>query len=89
MQPYAGVILGGGAMMTLLMLEEPSSPWAPIARTHYHRQGFMAVDPFIGCDFIVTARMHLTFKVDCLCAIIHSRLLPAGLRVYFGFLFHH
>ena len=88
-QPYTGITLGGGAMTTLLMMEEPASSWAPINGTRYHRQGFMAVDPFIGCDFIVSGPMHLTLKVDYLCALSRSNLLPDGPRIYFGFLFYH
>lgn len=88
-QPYAGVTLGGGAMTTLLMMENPASPWAPIDGTRYHKQGFIAIDPFVGCDFIVSGPMHLTIKVDYLCALSQSKLLPHGPRVYFGFLFYH
>ena len=87
-QPYAGLTLGGGAMTTLLMMEEPTSAWAPIDGTRYHKQGFMAIDPFVGCDFIVSGPMHLTLKVDYLCALSDSKLLPHGPRIYFGFLFY-
>ena len=41
------------------------------------------------CDFIVTGPMHLTLKVDYLCAVDKSKLLPDGPRVYIGFLFYH
>lgn len=88
-QPYAGLTLGGGAMTTLLMFEEPASAWEPVDGTCYHKQGFMAIDPFVGCDFIVAGPMHLTLKVDHLCAISESKLLPHGPRVYIGFLFYH
>jgi hypothetical protein len=88
-QPYAGITLGGGAMTTLLMFEEPHTAWAPIDGTRFHKQGFMAVDPFVGCDLIVSGPMHLTLKVDYLCALSSSKLLPNGPRVYFGFLFYH
>ena len=43
----------------------------------------------IGYDFIVSKPMHLTLKVDYLCALSESKLLPHGPRVYFGFLFYH
>jgi len=89
LQPYAGITVGGGAMTTLLMFEEPAEAWAPIDGTRYHKQGFMSVDPFIGCDFIVSGPMHLTLKVDYLCPLSKSELLPTGPRVYFGFLFYH
>lgn len=71
------------------MMETPSSDWAPIDRTRYHSQGFMAIDPFVGCDFIVSGPMHLTLKVDYLCALSQSSILPHGPRVYVGFLFYH
>lgn len=88
-QPYAGLTLGGGAMTTLLMFKEPASAWAPIDDTRYHKQGFLAVDPFVGCDFIVAGPMHLTLKADYLCALSDAKLLPHGPRVYIGFLFYH
>lgn len=33
--------------------------------------------------------MHLTLKVDYLCALSGSSILPHGPRVYVGFLFYH
>ena len=88
-QPFAGLTLGGGAMTTLLMFEEPASAWSPINGTRYHKQSFLAIDPFIGCDFIISGPMHLTLKLDYLCALSESKLLPHGPRIYFGFLFYH
>ena len=88
-QPYAGLTLGGGAMTTLLMFEEPTSAWDPVDGTRYHKRGFMAIDPFVGCDFIVAGPMHMTLKVDYLCAVSDSKVLPHGPRVYIGFLFYH
>ena len=88
-QPYAGLSLGGGAMTTLLMFESPASPWLPINGTYYHRQAFMAIDPHIGCDFILTKAIHLTLKVDYLFPLSQGKLLPHGPRVYFGVLFYH
>lgn len=88
-QPYAGLTLGGGASTTLLMAESPQEDWKPIDGTLYHRQGFMAVDPFVGCDFIVGKAMHLTLKADWLHCLGRGVSLPSGPRVYFGFLFYH
>lgn len=88
-QPYAGLTLGGGAMTTLLMTGKPASAWDPIDDTYYHKAGFLAIDPFLGCDFTVSGPMHLTLKVDYLCAIRDTRLLPHGPRIYVGFLFYH
>jgi len=87
-QPYGGVTLGGGAMTAVLMTETPSEAWAPIDGTRYRKQGFMAVDPFVGCDFILTKAIHLTLKVDCLCGFGRDLQMPVGPRVYFGVLFY-
>ena len=88
-QPYAGITLGGGAATTLLMDDVPSSAWEPIDGTTYNKQGFMAIDPFVGCDFILSGPMHLTLKIDWLNCLGKEVSLPSGPRVYFGFLFYH
>lgn len=88
-QPYVGLTVGGGAATTLLMSESPVRAWAPIDGTLYHKQGFMAVDPFLGCEFLVSKAMHLTLKVDWLNCLGKDVSVPSGPRVYFGFLFHH
>ena len=88
--PYVGLTIGGGAATTLLMNEIPAQEWAPIDDTVYNNQGFMAFDPFFGCDFIVSQAMHLTLKVDYFHSLIGGhQTLPIGPRVYFGFLFYH
>ena len=43
----------------------------------------------VGSDFIVSGPMHLTLKLDYLCALSQSSILPHGPRVYVGFLFYH
>ena len=90
LMPYVGVTIGGGAATTLLMGETPSTAWAPIDDTIYNKEGFMAFDPYVGCDFIVSEAMHLTLKIDYLHTLIDGhQTLPVGPRVYFGFLFYH
>lgn len=87
--PYIGLTLGGGAATTLLMNETPAEPGAPVNNTIFHRQGFMVIDPFVGCDFIVSPAFHVTLKVDCLHTLVKGRQsLPMGPRVYLGFLFY-
>lgn len=88
-QPYAGLTLGGGAATTLLMFEEPSTAWAPIDGTYYQKQAFFAVDPYIGCDYVVSSAFHITLKVDYLCPVARTGLMTNGPRIYFGFLFYH
>ncbi|MBO7602991.1 MAG: hypothetical protein J6S97_01085 [Bacteroidales bacterium] len=87
--PYAGLTVGGGSATTLLMEETPKTAWAPIDGTIYHKQGFLALCPFAGCDFIVSDVMHLTLKADWLNCLGRNVSAPSGPRIYFGFLFYH
>lgn len=87
-QPYAGVTIGGGAMTTLLMAAAPETEWQSVDGTLYGKQGFLAVDPFVGFDIIVAGPLHFTVKADWLCPIHKGALLPHGPRFYFGILFY-
>lgn len=88
--PYIGVTVGGGACTTLLMFDGDRTDWQPEHNAVFHKQPFMAIDPFIGCDFIITKSVHLTLKADCLNSISHGNLLmPMGPRFYFGCIFYH
>ena len=88
-QPYVGLTIGGGALTHYLMFEEPASPWAPVGKTYFEEQSFMAIDPFVGCEFALTSVLHLNLKMDYLCAIgPAAATMPTGPRVYFGILFH-
>lgn len=90
LRPYVGVTVGGGAMTTLLMTEQPQNDWAQIDGTYYHKQGFLAVDPFIGFDIAVIGPMRITLKADYLLPVTSGfEMLPHGPRVYFGFIFSH
>jgi hypothetical protein len=88
-QPYVGLTIGGGALTHYLMFEEPASPWAPVGKTYFEEQSFMAIDPFVGCEFALTSVLHLNLKMDYLCAIgPAAATMPTGPRIYFGILFH-
>lgn len=88
-QPYAGLTIGGGALTHNLMFESPTMDWKPVGNTVFQKQGFMAIDPFVGCDYILTKALHLTLKLDYLCAIGQAApTMPTGPRIYFGILFY-
>lgn len=88
--PYVGLTLGGGARTSSLMFEGDVSDWEPEKNVVLHKQRFFAVAPFVGCDFIVTPKFHLTLKCDWLNAIHSGKLvMPTGPRIYFGFLMYH
>lgn len=90
LMPYFGVTVGGGARVSSLMLEGNISDWEKEESFIFNKQKFLAVAPFIGTDFVVTPKFHLTLKVDCLNAINKDGIiLPTGPRIYFGFLMYH
>lgn len=88
--PFIGATMGGGAMRSLYMLDGDDHSWTEQAHTYYHRQGFFYVTPYVGCDYCLTPRVHLTFRFDWMLAIRANQLvLPTGPRVYVGFMFCH
>lgn len=87
--PYAGLTAGGGANTNLLIMGEKQEEWEPVENTYYNKQGFFALDPFIGCDFVVSEAFHLTLKTDWLNCINKTYRIPSGPRLYLGFIFYH
>lgn len=87
--PYAGVTLGGGSNKDFLMIDDPDDECRIIGEAYYRRKGFMLLDPFIGCDFILSHKIHLTLKTDFLFPLGQELHIPTGPRLYFGILFYH
>ena len=88
--PYVGATLGGGATRSLYMLDGDQNTWEKHSNTYFHKQSFFYVTPYIGCDYCLTKRVHLTFRFDWMLAIHHGELvMPTGPRAYFGFMFTH
>jgi hypothetical protein len=86
--PYAGLSVGGGMETSCYIFEGNKHDWLPEGGMIYHKQGFFAVDPFIGCDFAVGEALRLTLKADWLMAIRKEGLnKPLGPRIYFGVIF--
>lgn len=90
LMPYIGATIGGGARTSTLMFEGSNKDWVEEESVIFHKQPFLAIAPFVGTDFIVTPKFHLTLKFDYLCPISGGTLLmPTGPRLYFGFLMFH
>ncbi len=88
--PYIGATIGGGASRYLYVLDGSQKDWEPEKEAYLHKQPFFAVAPFVGMDWCVCPRMHLTFRLDWLMAIHRNELVqPTGPRLYVGFLFCH
>lgn len=88
--PYIGGAIGGGSMKGLYILEGDQNSWAQDANSTFHKQSFFYVTPYVGCDYCLTHKVHITFRLDWMLAIHkHEFVLPSGPRLYFGFMFCH
>ena len=88
--PYVGATIGGGAMRSLYMIDGDESSWKKQNDTYFHKESFFYVTPYVGCDYCLTPRVHLTFRFDWMLAVHRNTLvLPTGPRIYFGFMFTH
>lgn len=88
--PYVGASAGGGSMRSFYLLQGNQSDWQEEEKTLFHKQPFVYVDPYVGMDWCMTAKVHLTFRFDWLLAFHHqSLILPTGPRLYVGFMFCH
>lgn len=88
--PYIGGVIGGGSMKGLYILEGDENSWAQDANSTFHKQSFFYVTPYVGCDYCLTRKVHITFRLDWMLAFHHHELtMPTGPRLYFGFMFCH
>ena len=88
--PYIGGTIGGGSMKGLYILEGDQNSWTKDANSTFHKQPFFYISPYVGCDYCLTKKVHITFRFDWMLAIHKNELLmPTGPRLYFGFMFTH
>ncbi len=88
--PYVGATLGGGMETSFYIFEGDKHDWLPEAEAVFHKQPFIAIDPFIGVEYKVGEALRLTLKADWLLGINSDGLnRPMGPRIYFGCIFAH
>ena len=88
--PYVGAAVGGGALHSLYIVEGNEGDWLAEPEAYVNKQGFFYVTPYVGLDYCLTPRVHLTFRLDWMLAVHKSALaMPSGPRLYFGFMFTH
>ena len=88
--PYIGGAIGGGTMKGLYILEGDQNSWTKDANSTFHKQSFFYVTPYVGCDYCLTRKVHLTFRLDWLLAFRQTELvMPTGPRLYVGVMFGH
>ncbi len=88
--PYIGGTIGGGVKRSLFISDGDQNDWQAETTTTFNKQGYFLISPFVGFDYLLTQRVHLTFKVDYVLAFAKDELqTPTGPRLYFGVLFCH
>ena len=88
--PFIGGSVGGGAMRSLYIVDGSQDDWNAEQTAIFHKQGFGYVNPYIGMDYCLTRRIHLTFRLDWMLAFAREQLiLPSGPRLYVGIMFNH
>lgn len=88
--PYIGGTIGGGSMKGLYILDGDQNSWERDTNSTFHKQSFFYVAPFVGCDYCMTQKVHLTFRLDWMLAFHQRELcMPTGPRIYLGFMFCH
>ena len=88
--PYIGGSVGGGAMRSLYLLDGSQDDWIAENKAYLHKQSFFYVNPYVGMDWCMTQKVHMTFRVDWMVALHAGEVvLPTGPRLLVGFMFCH
>ena len=88
--PYIGGSVGGGAMRSLYVLDGSQDDWIAENKAYLHKQSFFYVNPYVGMDWCMTQKVHMTFRVDWMVALHAGEVvLPTGPRLLVGFMFCH
>lgn len=88
--PFIGGSVGGGAMRTLSIVDGSQDDWQTEGVAILHKQGFGYVNPYVGIDWCMTRRVHLTVRMDWMLAFANKQLIfPTGPRLYVGIMFCH
>jgi hypothetical protein len=88
--PYIGGSIGGGAMRSLYVLKGNQDDWVAEEVAWLHKTSFFYVNPYVGVDWCMTQKVHMTFRADWLLALNKRDLvMPTGPRLLIGFMFCH
>lgn len=86
---YVGSVFGGGTYKHLSLLgSTPDDFLIEDSTTSYRKYGFAVVDPYIGAEYALTPRIHVTFKADYLVNVSNCQDdFISGFRLFVGFMF--
>lgn len=85
---FVGATVGGGAFRNLTLTESMQQDWEVENNVSYRKYAFMAVTPFVGYEWAMTKKIHLTLKLDYLLNVTNPQPdFITGPRLYIGFMF--
>lgn len=90
---YAGATFGGGSVQHLQRRLPLENDFIDDAGTNYRHYATTLLAPFVGLEYALNERIHLTAKLDYYYPLSKDVKalcdFPAGPRCYIGFLFYH
>lgn len=87
--PFVGVIFGGGSFQNITLTQSTLNDFITEENTSYRKHSFLAISPFIGIEYALTKKLHLTLKADYLMNINNpSNDFAKGVRLFFGVMFY-
>lgn len=87
--PFAGTIIGGGNFQNTTHSHLPQDDFIVEANTSFRESTFFALCPFVGIDYALNSKLHLTLKADYLINISNpTEDFTQGFRLFFGIMFY-
>lgn len=88
--PYIGGSIGGGSMSSLYVLDGSQDDWQAENTAYLHKTSFLYINPYVGIDWCMTPKVHMTFRIDWMVALNGGKVvMPTGPRLLVGFMFCH
>ena len=89
--PFIGGTIGGGSVKNVTLLDEtPQDFVIEQQSTSYRKYAFMALNPFVGVEYALTAKIHFVFKMDYLLNLTDWQDdYVNGVRFFVGVMFCH
>jgi len=86
---FCGGTIGGGSVKNVTITNIASANLMG-ENALYNKYAMMLIDPFVGMEYMMSSRINLIVKVDCIVNLIRKHSdFPIGPRVYAGLIFFH
>lgn len=87
---FVGGTIGGGGSTNVTLTNPYHVDETTEENVSFRKYSFMCLCPFVGFEYALTEKVHLTAKVDWLFNVSNPQPdCPMGPRLYLGFMFRH